>query len=171
MLDSEARRFPRPPRQGADWVDWASLASALLFFCSWWAVVALAGELGSFPASSADAVLARVDRMVGVIGVGWGGSSRAFGGAVWDLLNAAPVGVPILAISVLLSGLVAVQCIPLTLRQPPQEAMLVEAPGLKTYLPFQNAQTRLGLVELKCYMHACVHAAAADKDCGWKSHP
>lgn len=44
--------------------------------------MALAGELGSFPASSADAVLARVDKMVGVIGVRWGGSSRAIGGAV-----------------------------------------------------------------------------------------
>ena len=79
--------------------------------------MALAGELGSFPTSSADAVLARVDRMVGVIGVGWDGSNRAFGGAVWDLLNAAPVGVPTIAINTLLSSLVAVQCIPLTLRQ------------------------------------------------------
>lgn len=52
-----------------------------------WAVVTLAGELGSAPASSAYAVLARAEIMVGV----WGrGRSRGLGGAVWDLLIAAP---------------------------------------------------------------------------------
>ena len=50
--------------------------------------MALAGEFGSFPASSACAVLARIDSTVGV----WGrdGSRRAMGGAVWALLSAAP---------------------------------------------------------------------------------
>ena len=53
-----------------------------------WAVVALAGELGSFIPSSMQAVLTRVDSILGVEGMGM--SSRVTGGAVWDLTMAAP---------------------------------------------------------------------------------